>query len=66
MRASVVEFTIFAAHSASRDTVLIRALYFAERQYGFEKIMKSFGSEDSGTANLAYGYCKLLLEVLQS
>ncbi len=46
-----------------RDKVLIRALYFAERQHGFEKIMSSFGNDDTSAACLAYGYCKLLLEV---
>ena len=45
------------------DKVLIRALYFAEQQYGFEKMMKSFGAEDNAAANLGYGYCKLLLEL---
>lgn len=47
----------------NRDKVLIRALYFAERQHGFEKMMKSFGAEDNTAFNLAYGYCKLLLEL---
>ena len=48
-------------HKGSKwDKVLIRALYFAEQQHGFEKMMKSFGLDDN---NLAYGYCKMLLEV---
>jgi hypothetical protein len=46
-----------------RDKVLIRALYFAEQQHLFEKMMKSFGSDDTSAANLGYGYCRLLLEV---
>ena len=46
-----------------RDKVLIRALYFAEQQHLFEKMMKSFGSDDTSVANLGYGYCRLLLEV---
>lgn len=41
----------------------MRALFFAERQHGFEKTLKTFGVEDMTAANLAYGYCKLLLEV---
>ena len=54
-------------HRGSKwDKVLIRALYFAEQQYGFEKMMRSFGVEDSTAANLGYGYCKLLLGVRSS
>lgn len=51
-------------HKGSKwDKVLIRALYFAEQQNAFEKMMRSFGADDSTAANLGYGYCKLLLEV---
>lgn len=45
------------------DKVLIRALYFVEQQEKFEKMVKRFGAEDSTASHLAYGYCKLLLEV---
>lgn len=40
----------------SRDKVLIRALYYAEQQHTFEKMMRSFGSDDTSAANLGYGY----------
>lgn len=46
-----------------RDKVLMRALYFAEQQHSFEKLMKSFGASDTSAANLGFGYCKILLEV---
>ena len=41
----------------------MRALYFAEQQHLFEKMMKTFGADDTSAANLGYGFCKLLLEV---
>lgn len=54
-------------HKGSKwDKVLIRALYLAEQQHGFEKMMRGFGADDSTAANLGYGYCKLLLGVCLS
>ena len=45
------------------DKVLMKALYFAEKLHGFDKMVKSFSADDSTAACLGYGYCKLLLEV---
>lgn len=51
-------------HKGSRwDTVLIRALYFAERLHGFETQLKAHASETEHAAHLGYGHIKLLLEV---
>jgi hypothetical protein len=54
-------------HKGSRwDTVLIRALYFAERLHGFELGLKSHASETELAANLGYGHIRLLLDVSDS
>lgn len=51
-------------HKGSRwDTVLIRALYFAERLHGFETGLKAHASESEHAAHLGYGHIRLLLEV---
>ncbi|PPJ58058.1 hypothetical protein CBER1_03847 [Cercospora berteroae] len=51
-------------HKGSRwDTVLIRALYFAERLHGFETQLKAHASETEHAAHLGYGHIKLLLEL---
>lgn len=51
-------------HKGSKwDKVLMRALYFAEQQHGFEKMVKSFGTEDISAVSLGYGYARLLLKV---
>lgn len=54
-------------HKGSRwDTVLIRALYFAERLHGFETGLKAHASETEHAAHLGYGHIRLLLEVSNS
>lgn len=51
-------------HKGSRwDTVLIRALYFAERLHGFEVGLKAHALETEHAAQLGYGHIRLLLEV---
>ncbi|KAI5360579.1 Putative AAA+ ATPase domain, tetratricopeptide-like helical domain superfamily [Septoria linicola] len=51
-------------HKGSRwDTVLIRALYFAERLHGFELGLKAHASETEHAAHLGYGHIRLLLEL---
>lgn len=52
-------------HKGSRwDTVLIRALYFAERQHEFETALKGHALDIEPAAHLGYGHTRLLLEVL--
>lgn len=51
-------------HKGSKwDTVLIRALYFAERLHGFETALTSHALDVEPAAQLGYGHIKLLLEV---
>lgn len=51
-------------HKGSRwDTVLIRALYFAERLHGFEMALKGQAVDAEQAAQLGYGHVKVLLEV---
>ena len=50
-------------HKGSRwDTVLIRALYFAERLNGFDSALKGHALDSEPAAQLGYGHMKLLLE----
>lgn len=54
-------------HKGSRwDTVLIRALYFAERLHGFETALKGQAVDAEQAAQLGYGHVKVLLEVSAS
>ncbi|EME41438.1 hypothetical protein DOTSEDRAFT_46432 [Dothistroma septosporum NZE10] len=51
-------------HKGSRwDTVLIRALYFAERLHGFETTLKGHAADSDAAAQLGYGHARLLLEL---
>ncbi|KAI7582373.1 hypothetical protein KC346_g18433, partial [Hortaea werneckii] len=45
------------------DTVLIRALYFADHLHGFENAVQGFASGSNAAAQLGYGHTKLLLEL---
>ncbi|RMY02353.1 hypothetical protein D0868_08011 [Hortaea werneckii] len=45
------------------DTVLIRALYFADHLHGFENAVQGFASGSNAAAQLGYGHAKLLLEL---
>ena len=54
-------------HKGSRwDTVLIRALYFAERLHGFESALKGHAVDSDHAAQIGYGHVKVLLEVRTS
>ena len=51
-------------HKGSKwDTVLIRALYFADNLHGFGSAVQGFASGSNAAAQLGYGHAKLLLEV---
>lgn len=51
-------------HKGSKwDTVLIRALYFAERLHGFEKALTGHAVDVEPASQLGYGHIRLLLEV---
>ncbi|EME77291.1 uncharacterized protein MYCFIDRAFT_60116 [Pseudocercospora fijiensis CIRAD86] len=51
-------------HKGSRwDTVLIRALYFAERLHGFESALKGHAVDSEHAAQIGYGHVKVLLEL---
>ena len=51
-------------HKGSRwDTVLIRAIYFAERLHAFESVLRRYGAESDVATQLAYGHVQLLLEL---
>lgn len=45
------------------DTVLIRALYFAEHLHSFEKALQGFAGGSNTAAQLGYGHTRILLEV---
>lgn len=45
------------------DTVLIRALYFAEHLNRFEVAVQGLASGSNAAAQLGYGHARLLLEV---
>lgn len=51
-------------HKGSKwDTVLIRALYFAERLHGFETALAGRAVDIEQASQLGYGHIRLLLEV---
>jgi len=51
-------------HKGSKwDTVLIRALFFAERLHGFETALKGHALDIEPAAQLGYGHTRLLLEL---
>lgn len=51
-------------HKGSKwDTVLIRALYFAERLHGFETALSGHALEVESACQLGYGHIRILLEV---
>lgn len=51
-------------HKGSRwDTVLIRALYFADHFHAFETAIQSSANGSTAAAQLGYGHVRLLLEV---
>ncbi|KAF2771716.1 hypothetical protein EJ03DRAFT_289185 [Teratosphaeria nubilosa] len=51
-------------HKGSQwDTVLIRALYFAERLHGFESAVQGLATGVTAAAQLGYGHARLLLEL---
>lgn len=53
-------------HKGSRwDTVLIRALYFAEQLHGFETAVQDVAYNTRPAAQMGYGHARLLLEVSQ-
>lgn len=54
-------------HKGSKwDTVLIRALYFAERLHGFETALTGHALDVEPASQLGYGHIRLLLEVCDS
>ncbi|CZT25011.1 related to NACHT domain protein [Ramularia collo-cygni] len=51
-------------HKGSKwDTVLIRALYFAERLHGFETALTNHALDVEPASQLGYGHVRLLLEL---
>lgn len=48
---------------SSWDKVLIHAQYFAEQVHGFDAAVQGFVNDSEAAAGLAYGHCRLLLEV---
>lgn len=54
-------------HKGSKwDTVLIRALYFAERLHGFETALTGHALDVEPASQIGYGHIRLLLEVRYS
>lgn len=54
-------------HKGSKwDSVLIRALYFAERLHDFEVALKPHALETEEAGHIGYGHLKMLLEVSTS
>lgn len=51
-------------HKGSKwDSVLIRALYFAERLHQFETGLQNFAHGSSTAANIGFGHARMLLQV---
>lgn len=51
-------------HKGSKwDSVLIRALYFAERLHQFDNGLQNFAHGSSAAANIGFGHARMLLQV---